>query len=76
MHESYSMCLANVFRSELQIFIKIIVIRVRDKPVCVNELGDAGGVGHCNMHYMPIHTKLCVKMRITRNRTPQNRYIY
>ena len=37
---------------------------------------DAGDVGHSNMHYMLIHTKLSVNMHITRNRTPQNRCIY
>ena len=41
----------------------------------VNTHGDAGFVGLSTMHYMPIHTKLCVNMRITRNRSPQNRCI-
>ena len=52
-----------------------------EKPVCVsrkkiNAHGDAGDVGYSNISYMPIHTKLCVNMRVTRNRTSQNRCIY
>ena len=52
-----------------------------EKPVRVSwkismRIGDAGGVGHSNMHCMPIHSKLCVNMRITRNRTPHSRCIY
>ena len=39
----------------------------------INAHGDAEDVGHSNIHYMPIHTKLCVNMRIIGNRTPQNR---
>ena len=43
-----------------------------DKYQCTRR---CRGVRHSNMHYMPIHTKLCVNMRITRNGTPQNRCI-
>ena len=43
---------------------------------CGEGVGGGGGVGYSNIHYMPIPTKLCVNLHITRNRTPQNRCIY
>ena len=37
------------------------------QPKNINVHSDAGDAGHSSMHYVPIHTKLCIKMRITRN---------
>ena len=57
-------------------YVRVRVQRDRETFLCQLKISvrtAMPGVGHSKMYYMPVHTKVCVNMRRTRNRTPQNR---